>query len=148
MELRLEILNNLCTYSDNISKKLVKKVEDLIQRNPENSIPEDITELMNHGLSIIYYNNDDDVVAFGMIIRNNNLYEAKYLSVDPYYKEQGLYRGIYDIREKVLREMGIREIYTETQELKSSIMFHKSMGYYELPSPTKLVFTRFMKKDL
>lgn len=148
MELRLEILNNLCTYSNIISKKLVKKVEDLNLRDPDNSIPENIVDIMNHGLSIIYYNNDDNVVAFGMIIRKNNLYEAKYLSVDPYYNKQGLYKSIYDIREKVLREMGIREIYTETQGLESRIMFHKSRGYYELPSPTKLVFTRFMKKDL
>lgn len=148
MDLKLEILNNLSTYSENISKKLKDKVEKLILSNPENKIPEDLLDLMNNGLNIIYYDCDDEVIAFGMIIRKNNLYEAKYLSVDPSYDQETLYKSIYDLREKILREMGIREIYTEIQGVESRVLFHKSRGYYEMPSPTKLVFTRFMKKDL
>lgn len=159
-----KVINNLHTYRERVDYDLAVKLADLIERNFKSSNTGEYTEeeisrlLVNktsdnifdflcHGLSVIIYE-DEQIAAFGMIVRKNNLYEAKYLNVCPDFKGRGLGKTICEVREKHLKDMGVRELYIESLRFKKTMEFHKKRGFYDIPSIRKLYFTNYMKKDL
>ncbi|QEN05443.1 GNAT family N-acetyltransferase [Thiospirochaeta perfilievii] len=162
--MKIKILNNLLTETVTINRKTSVKIEELIRKNYissnsgeysdkeingliSNKTADNIYNFMRNGLSVIVCQ-EDKVIGFGMIVRKENLYEAKYLNVDPDFKGQGIGKKICDLREEALRDMGIRELYIESLRFKNTLNFHTSRGFYDIPNIRELHFTNYMKKDL
>ena len=158
------VLNNLNTQQENISSSIAVKIEALINKNYiesndgeytvneitallSNKTASNIYHFMQKGLSVII-SDEDSIIGFGMVVRKNNIYEAKYLNVDPAYKGKGIGNTICNIREKTLKEMGIRELYIESLRFDNTSRFHKNRGFYDVPDLRDLKFTKYMKKDL
>lgn len=157
-------MNNLHTETEKIDYELAERISDLIKINYSdsnngeyteeelrqlmlNKTAENIFNFMCKGLSVIIYEGEN-VIGFGMIVRKNNLYEAKYLNVSPKFKGAGIGSRICELREQTLKGMGIRELYIESLRFKKTISFHKYRGFYDVPNIRKLYFTKYMKKDL
>lgn len=162
--MKTKVINNLHTETEKIDYGLAVQISNLIEGNFKqsnsgeytedemsrllsNKTPENIFNFLCHGLSVILYDGDN-IAGFGMIVRKNNLYEAKYLNVSPKYKGLGLGKLICDTREKHLKDMGVRELYIESLRFNHTISFHKRRGFYDIPNIRKLYFTNYMKKDL
>lgn len=158
------VINNLHTSRERIDFSLAQEISKLINENFRmsntgeysddeisglllNKTSENIYDFLCNGLSVVIYDGDT-LAAFGMIVRKNNLYEAKYLNVSPKYRGLGLGHIICDTREKQVRDMGIRELYIESLRFKRTLEFHKKRGFYDVPNIRKLYYTNYMKKDL
>lgn len=162
--MRTKIINNLHTETEKIDFSLAEEIASLLERNFRdtnngeyteeemdkllyNKTPENIYNFLLTGLSVLLLENDE-IIGFGMIVRKNNLYEAKYLNISPEFKGQGLGKYICDIREMELKSMGVRELYIESLRFSHTLEFHKRRGFYDIPNIRKLYFTTYMKKDL
>lgn len=159
-----KVINNLHTNTEKVDYELAIEMAELIRDNfiasnkgeyseeelvklLANKTPENIYTFLCSGLCVLLYI-EREMAGFGMVVRKNNLYEAKYLNVKSKFKGRGLGKKICDTRESYVKEMGIRELYIESLRFDNTLRFHKSRGFYDIPNIRTLYFTKYMKKDL
>ncbi len=164
MNYQVNIINNLGGPNQPVAMKVAEEIAELLKINYlsvnkdtyteaemhrllSNKTAEDIYENASKGL-LVYLTNLKQIIAVGMVVKKNDRYEAKTLNVSPSYKKQGLARKVCDLRENILREMGIKECFIESLKFPETINFHKSRGYEEVVCHKKLVFTVYMRKRL
>lgn len=125
------------TYSYKALKHLVSnKNEKTIMQRVENGFLVYLTDMASM------------VVGCGMVVYNHERYFAKTLHVENAYKGMGYARLICSIREKMLAQKGIEELYIESLMFPATIDFHKSRGFVETEPYRDLYYSILMKKNL
>lgn len=159
------IINNLLKDKEDISLGLAEKITDMVHENFKSSnygeysdeeldriiqkrTPEQFLSSMKSALTVRLEDSENKIVAFGMIVFREGHYEAKSLNVHPEYKGMGLGKKVCEIRENILQEMGIKELFIESLKFRKTLAFHQSRGFSEWPTDKKLQFTVFMRKEL
>lgn len=164
--IKINILDNLfIKESKNLDMDTAEKISKLIKENIDfsnkgeynanelnhlksNKTSETVIDRLKEGFLVYMTNSREDVVACGMLIKKGERYEAKTLHVKSDYRSLGLGQEICRIREEKLKMNGIEELYIESMKYESTIAFHKSRGFIEVPSQRELKYSVYMKKEL
>lgn len=121
--------------------------EESFVRLKKNKTQADILTLIESSLTICVYE-DDVLVACGFVTIQDNRYFSKSLHVHPMLRSKGLGKFICNEREKILKKMGVEELYIESMKFPDTLKFHRSNGFKTTQPYKVLKNTVLMKKYL
>ena len=162
--INIQIIDNLERESKELTDLEAMRITEFVRKNiiesnegeyaPEEidylikiKTPETIKERSKNGFLVYLTNELDEIIGCGMIIKKDGKYNAKILNVRKDYRGNGLGRTICEIRERKLREMGIKEVYNESLKFRNTLRFHRSRDFFETGEDGKGLFLP-MKKEL
>ncbi|MBU4502963.1 MAG: GNAT family N-acetyltransferase [Nanoarchaeota archaeon] len=164
--IKVNIIDNLGKKTRELSDKEAEKISKLIRSTnlkenkdstyteeeikylTESRTPEMVKKRTKEGFVVFLTNEDDEVVGCGMVVHWKDHYEGKYLRVRDDYRKQGLGRQICELREKKLKELGVKEVYIQSLKFENTINFNKKRGFVETGEKTPKNLAIIMKKKL
>jgi ribosomal protein S18 acetylase RimI-like enzyme len=102
--------------------------EDMDSWLSRRSLEEVEIEIKNR-LFIYFTNDNNNIIAFAALYKNNGKYHYSWLQVLPEYRQLGLAHKLYDLFDNYLKLRGVSYIVIESMKFQQTLKFHEKRGF-------------------